>query len=411
MTTLIIAGLSCIGFFTAIWILIVLHRSKEELRELKQVFAQNERANRQELQTNLAQFNDSVLTRMTDIATLQKNQFDSFANQLNNASKINVNNLENMRNTVEKRLQHLQDDNNKKLEQMRNTVDEKLHATLEKRLGESFKLVSDRLEQVHKGLGEMQTLAHGVGDLKKVLSNVKTRGVWGEIQLENLLDQILTQDQYAKNVKTKKGGTEHVEFAIKLPGKNNDIEDPVWLPIDAKFPQDKYQQLLDAQDAADPQQVILATKALQVQLKLEARHIQEKYIDPPHSTDFGILFLPIEGLYADVLRIDGLQEELQRNYRVLIAGPTTLAALLNSLQMGFRTLAVEKRSSEVWSLLGVVKAEFGKFGVVLEKTQKKIQEAGNTMEQAATRTRVIERQLKNVQTLPENNTSDHLGLF
>ena len=404
MTTLIIAGLCCIGFFTAIWILIVLHRSKEELRELKQVFAQNERANRQELHQNLAQFNETVLTRMTGI-------FDSLVKQLNNTSQTNVSHLENMRNTVEKRLQHLQDDNNKKLEQMRNTVDEKLHATLEKRLGESFKLVSDRLEQVHKGLGEMQTLAHGVGDLKKVLSNVKTRGVWGEIQLENLLDQILTQDQYAKNVKTKKGGTEHVEFAIKLPGKNNDIEDPVWLPIDAKFPQDKYQQLLDAQDAADPQQVILATKALQVQLKLEARHIQEKYIDPPHSTDFGILFLPIEGLYADVLRINGLQEELQRNYRVLIAGPTTLAALLNSLQMGFRTLAVEKRSSEVWSLLGVVKAEFGKFGVVLEKTQKKIQEAGNTMEQAATRTRVIERQLKNVQTLPENNTSDHLGLF
>ena len=404
MTTLIIAGLCCIGFFTAIWILIVLHRSKEELRELKQVFAQNERANRQELHQNLAQFNETVLTRMTGI-------FDSLVKQLNNTSQTNVSHLENMRNTVEKRLQHLQDDNNKKLEQMRNTVDEKLHATLEKRLGESFKLVSDRLEQVHKGLGEMQTLAHGVGDLKKVLSNVKTRGVWGEIQLENLLDQILTQDQYAKNVKTKKGGTEHVEFAIKLPGKNNDIEDPVWLPIDAKFPQDKYQQLLDAQDAADPQQVILATKALQVQLKLEARHIQEKYIDPPHSTDFGILFLPIEGLYADVLRINGLQEEFQRNYRVLIAGPTTLAALLNSLQMGFRTLAVEKRSSEVWSLLGVVKAEFGKFGVVLEKTQKKIQEAGNTMEQAATRTRVIERQLKNVQTLPENNTSDHLGLF
>ena len=404
MTTLIIAGLCCIGFFTAIWILIVLHRSKEELRELKQVFAQNERANRQELHQNLAQFNETVLTRMTGI-------FDSLVKQLNNTSQTSVSHLENMRNTVEKRLQHLQEDNNKKLEQMRNTVDEKLHATLEKRLGESFKLVSDRLEQVHKGLGEMQTLAHGVGDLKKVLSNVKTRGVWGEIQLENLLDQILTQDQYAKNVKTKKGGTEHVEFAIKLPGKNNDIEDPVWLPIDAKFPQDKYQQLLDAQDAADPQQVILATKALQVQLKLEARHIQEKYIDPPHSTDFGILFLPIEGLYADVLRINGLQEELQRNYRVLIAGPTTLAALLNSLQMGFRTLAVEKRSSEVWSLLGIVKAEFGKFGVVLEKTQKKIQEAGNTMEQAATRTRVIERQLKNVQTLPENNTSDHLGLF
>jgi len=404
MTLLIIAGLCCIGFFTALWILIVLHRSKEELRELKHAFTQNERANRQELHQNLAQFNETVLTRMTGI-------FDSLTKQLNNTSQTNVSHLENMRNTVEKRLQHLQEDNNKKLEQMRNTVDEKLHATLEKRLGESFKLVSDRLEQVHKGLGEMQTLAHGVGDLKKVLSNVKTRGVWGEIQLENLLDQILTKDQYAKNVKTKKGGTEHVEFAIKLPGKNNDIEDPVWLPIDAKFPQDKYQQLLDAQDAADPQQVILATKALKGQLKVEARHIQEKYIDPPHSTDFGILFLPIEGLYAEVLRINGLQEELQRNYRVLIAGPTTLAALLNSLQMGFRTLAVEKRSSEVWSLLGVVKSEFGKFGVVLEKTHKKIQEASNTMEQAATRTRVIERQLKNVQTLPENNTSDHLGLF
>jgi DNA recombination protein RmuC len=401
---------ACVGIVASVsWILMGLYRTKEELRELKQTILQNERDNRQEYQQSLAQFNDAVLNRMTDIATLQKNQFDSFAKQLNTTSQTHITHLENMRNTVEKRLQLLQDDNNKKLEQMRNTVDEKLHATLEKRLGESFKMVSDRLEQVHKGLGEMQTLAHGVGDLKKVLTNVKTRGIWGEIQLGNLLEQVLTPDQYDTNVKTKKGGNEYVEFAIKLPGKNNDMADPVWLPIDAKFPQDKYQQLVDAQELTDAVQVMQATKALESQLKLEARHIQEKYIDPPYSTDFGILFLPIEGLYAEVLRIPGLHDEIQRKYRVLIAGPTTLAALLNSLQMGFRTLAVEKRSSEVWTLLGIVKAEFGKFGVVLDKTQKKLQEASNTIEQAATRTRVIERQLKDVQTLPENESRSYIS--
>ncbi len=389
-------------------VVMALGRAKDQLIELKQLMVDNERSHRQELNQNITQFNETILQRMTEIATLQKNQLDSFATQLNHANKATVTHLETTRSSVEKRLQLLQTDNNKQLEQMRHTVDEKLHATLEKRLGQSFKIVSDRLEQVHKGLGEMQTLANGVGDLKKVLSNVKTRGMWGEIQLGTLLDQILTSDQYETNVKTKRRGTEHVEFAIKLPGKALDSDQPVWLPIDAKFPQDKYQQLVEAQELTDPVQVAQATKALETQLKLEARYIRDKYIDPPYSTDFGILFLPIEGLYAEVLRINGLHDLIQREYRVLIAGPTTLAALLNSLQMGFRTLAVEKRSSEVWSLLGTVKAEFGKFGSVLEKTQKKLQEAGNTIEQAATRTRVIERQLKDVQTLPEAEATQYV---
>jgi DNA recombination protein RmuC len=269
-------------------------------------------------------------------------------------------------------------------------------------LGQSFKIVSDRLEQVHKGLGEMQTLATGVGDLKKVLTNVKTRGVIGEYQLENILEQMMTPEQYAKNVKTKAGSNAMVEFAIKLPGKKED-QQIVWLPLDAKFPTEDYQVLLSAYDNSDAERIETTRKQLASRIRLFAKEIQTKYIDPPHTTDFGIMFLPFEGLYAEVLRL-GLFEAIQREYKIVISGPTTLAAFLNSLQMGFRTLAIEKRSSEVWEILGAVKTEFGKFGTILEKTQKKLRETSNVIEQAGVRTRAIERKLRDVQELPLKET-------
>jgi DNA recombination protein RmuC len=299
----------------------------------------------------------------------------------------------------------MQEDNSRKLEQMRSVVDEKLQSTLEKRLGDSFKQVSERLEQVYKGLGEMRSLATGVGDLKKVLTNVKTRGTWGEIRLSHILEQILTPDQYEVNVATKKGSNERVEFAIKLPGQGADKDKVVWLPIDSKFPQEDYQRLLDAQEAADKARAEISVKNLEVRVKAEAKAIRQKYIDPPNTTDFGIMFLPVEGLYAEVLRRPGLCDSLQRDYRIVVTGPTTLAALLNSLQMGFRTLAIEKRSSEVWELLGAVKTQFSKFGEVLAKTKKKLQEASNTIDQAEVRTRVISRKLSKVQELPSADSA------
>jgi DNA recombination protein RmuC len=361
----------------------------------------NARMEREELRGVLTGLSDSLLARVTDGTRIQTEQMDMFSRQLAYLTQSNEQKLEKMRETIEAKLTLLQEDNSRKLEQMRATVDEKLHATLERRLGESFRLVSDRLEQVHKGLGEMQSLAAGVGDLKKVLTNVKTRGTWGEIQLGSLLEQILTEEQYAQNVATKKGN-ERVEFAIRLPGRGEN-EQEVWLPVDAKFPQEDYQRLLEAQELSDPQMVEEAARQLENRIKTEAKAIKEKYLDPPHTTDFGIMFLPTEGLYAEVLRRPGLCEMLQRVYRVVVAGPTTLAALLNSLQMGFRTLAIEKRSSEVWALLGAVKTEFGKFGDILDKTQKKLREASNTIETAAKKTRTIERKLKKVQELPAEN--------
>jgi DNA recombination protein RmuC len=331
---------------------------------------------------------------------VQKDQLDSFSNQLMAMTKLNEEKLEAMRKTMETQLQAMQEDNTRKLEQMRTTVDEKLQGTLDKRLGESFKQVSERLEQVYKGLGEMRTLATGVGDLKKVLTNVKTRGTWGEIRLSHILEQILTPDQYDVNVATKKNSNERVEFAIKLPGQEADKEKIVWMPIDSKFPQEDYQRLMDAQEAADKESAERSIKNLEMRIKAEARHIKEKYLDPPNTTDFGIMFLPVEGLYAEVLRRPGLCDILQREHRIVVTGPTTLAALLNSLQMGFRTLAIEKRSSEVWQLLGVVKTEFGKFGDVLAKTKKKLQEAGHTIDKAEIRTRAIARKLRKVQEVP-----------
>lgn len=310
---------------------------------------------------------------------------------------------ERVRNTLNEQLASIQKDNAEKLEQMRKTVDDKLHATLEERLGQSFKLVTDKLEAVHRGLGEMQNLASGVGDLKRVLTNVKTRGTWGEFQLEALIEQIFTPEQYEKNIVTRPGATERVEIAIRLPGRDSD--QPVWLPIDAKFPIEDYQRLLDAQEQADNVMVEEAAKSLESRIRGEAKKIKEKYIEPPHTTDFAVMYLPTEGLYAEVLRRPGLAESLQRDHRVVVTGPTNTAAMLNSLQMGFRTLAIEKRSSEVWALLGGVKTEFEKFGGVIAETEKKLQEAANKFTAVGVRTRAIQRKLKDVQALPVADTS------
>lgn len=315
--------------------------------------------------------------------------------------------LAEVRNTLEAQLKSLQQDNAQQLEKMRATVDEKLQTTLETRLGQSFKLVSDRLEAVQRGLGEMQELATGVGDLKRVLSNVKNRGTFGEVQLAALLEDLLVAEQYATNVATVPGSDARVEFAIRLPGPDSDGQ--VWLPIDAKFPRDDYERLLDAQDRADADAAAAAALALERRVRDEARTIREKYIAPPHTTDFAILFLPTEGLYAEVIRRPGLFELLQREHRVTLAGPTTLTALLNSLQMGFRTLAIEKRSSEVWQLLGAVKTEFGKFGAVLEKTRKQLDTVRNSIDSAGVRTRAIERKLRGVESLSGEDSRQLLG--
>ncbi|WP_286747278.1 DNA recombination protein RmuC [Aquabacterium sp. UBA2148] len=348
----------------------------------------------------LARFNEaqeSALKRLSD----------GMAEQLRTLSEANDRRLSEVRQTVEQRLQSLQADNEKKLEQMRQTVDEKLHATLEQRLGESFKQVADRLEQVHKGLGEMQRLASDVGSLNRVLSNVKTRGIFGEVQLAGLLDQVFTPEQYGVNVETVPGSGARVEFAIRLPGQG-DAHQPLWLPIDAKFPREDYERLLEAQERADAPAVEVAAKAIEQRLRLEAKTIREKYIAPPHTADFAILFVPTEGLYAEALRRPGLVEALQREHRVMLAGPTTLLATLNSLQMGFRTLALEKRSTEVWQVLGAVKTEFGKFGDVLAKTRKKLEEAGNTISSIETRTRVMGKALRDVEALPDTQAQSLL---
>jgi DNA recombination protein RmuC len=335
---------------------------------------------------------EMAANRMESVKSLE-----AFSHQLLTLTQMNEQKLEKIREVVETRLRNLQEDNSQKLEKMRETVDEKLHSTLEKRLGESFKVVSERLEKVHEGLGEMQNLASGVGDLKKVLTNVKTRGTWGEIQLGNLLEQVLTSEQYARNIPTKKGSRDMVEFAIKLPGRDGSV---VYIPVDAKFPKEDYERLLQAQDEGDVAAIEEWARAVENRIKLEAKKIRDKYIDPPQTTDFAILYLPIEGLYAEVLRRPGLCEQLQRDFRVTLAGPTTITAVLNSLQMGFRTLAVEKRASEVWQLLGTVKSEFIKFGDILDKTHTRLKQASDEIESAARKSRTIEQKLKKVQELP-----------
>ncbi len=342
---------------------------------------------------------DGFAAQMSRLTQTLEQRLDAFARQIGELTKANELRQEALRSTVEQRLLKLQEDNAAKLEQMRHTVDEKLQGTLEKRLGESFKLVSERLELVHKGLGEMQSLANGVGDLKKVLTNVKTRGTWGEVQLGNLLEQVLTSEQYLANVACREGSADRVEYVIRLPGKG-DGEGEVWLPIDAKFPREDYERLVEAADRGDAEGVETASRALEQRVKSFAKDVSGKYINPPRTTDFAILFLPTESLYAELLRRPGLTDQLQRDHRINLCGPTTLGALLNSLQMGFRTLAIQKRSSEVWEILGAVKTEFGKYGEALDKVQKKLVEASNTIEDISVRKRAIDRKLRSVDELP-----------
>ena len=384
---------------------------REEAARSRQESASAARGDREEQVQALDRLAQTLASQVSQLGTQQGQQLERFAQQLAHLTQSNEQRFEQLRQAVESRLGAIQADNANKLEEMRKTVDEKLHATLEQRLGDSFRLVSERLEQVHKGLGEMQTLAAGVGDLKKVLTNVKTRGTWGEVQLEALLEQVMTTEKKKKNISTRPGSSERVEFAIRLPGREARGHEapPVWLPIDAKFPVEDYQRLVEAQERADVAAVEQAAKALESRLREEARKIRDKYVEPPHTTDFAILYLPTEGLYAEALRRPGLAEVLQRDFRVSIAGPTTLTALLNSLQMGFRTLAIEKRSSEVWAVLGAVKTEFGKFGEALESTRKKLEQATKSIESAGVRTRQIERKLKGVEALALPDAQVTLG--
>ena len=382
--------------------------------EVRREIADSARAARLESQQHLASFQDALLRQSAEATRTQNAQIDALAQQLvqlrgsmgdtltrqlQDMSEANARRLAEIRTTLDAQLQQLQSSNAAKLDEMRATVDEKLQSTLQTRLGESFKQVADRLDQVHKGLGEMQTLAQGVGDLKHLLSNVKTRGMFGEAQLGALLEQVMAPDQYATQVATRPGSRHVVDFAIRLPGRGDDGE-PCWLPIDAKFPNEDYERLLDAQQRADAEGVELAARGLEQRIKLEAKSLADKYVEPPHTTDFAILFLPTEGLYAEVLRRPGLMEVLQREYRVTLAGPTTLMAMLNSLQMGFRTLALEKRSSEVWQVLGAVKTEFGKFGDVLSKVKTQTQTVLNSLESAEVRSRALGRALRSVEALP-----------
>lgn len=346
---------------------------------------------------------ETLLKQLTQTTTQLVQQLQ----QLNDTTERRMNH---MRENIEQRLTSIEQNNAKKLEEMRMTVDEKLHATLEQRLGESFKQVSDRLEQVHRGLGEMQNLAVGVGDLKRVLTNVKSRGTWGEMQLANLLENVFTPDRYAANVKTVPNSNEMVEFAIKLPGRGDSLDDVVWLPIDAKFPKEQYERMQEAQDLADAVALDKARADLFRQIKLEAKTINEKYVAPPYTTDFAVMFLPTEGLYAEVAREAGLLDQLQREYRIVVAGPTTLTALLNSLHMGFRTLAMEKRASEVWQVLGAVKTEFGKFGDVLAKTKDRLEKAAKEIDSAQVRTRQMNRALSKVEQIEHDSAAKLLGL-
>jgi DNA recombination protein RmuC len=364
-----------------------MHEKLERIeRELRTEIAESSRGGRQELTQNLALFQQSQVQQLT---LMQKSIGD----------------------TLNQQLQQLQKSNADKLDEMRRTVDEKLQTTLEKRLSESFKQVAERLEPVHNGLGQMQKLADGVGSLQRVLTNVKTRGMFGEVQLEALLEQVLTIEQYAKQVETKPRSNQRVDFAIRFPGRGGEDGEPVWLPIDAKFPREDYERLLDAQDRADALAAEVAAKSLEARIRTEAKSIAESYLAPPHTTDFAILFLPAEGLYAEVLRRPGLMDSLQRDYRVTLAGPTTLLAMLNSLHMGFRTLALEQQASEVWKVLGAVKTEFERYGDWVEKVREQVQKAADTLDRADTRSRQMRRALKNVEALPEGEAQALLPKF
>nr|WP_236598753.1 DNA recombination protein RmuC [Ramlibacter monticola] len=384
-------------------------------RELRREISETARGTRGELLQTLATFQEALVrqggeatrTQNTQIdafaqqlALLQKTLNDTLASQLGALSESNVRRLAEVRQTLEQQLAALQQTNAAKLDEMRRTVDEKLQSTLEARLGESFRQVAERLEQVHHGLGQMQTLAQGVGDLQRVLTNVKTRGMFGEVQLEALLEQVLTPEQYGKQVETRPRSNQRVDFAVRFPGRTAEGA-PVWLPIDAKFPREDYERLLEAQDRADPAGIESAGRALEVRVREEARAICENYLCPPETTDFAILFLPIESLYAEVLRRPGLMDKIQRDYRVTLAGPTTLLAMLNSLHMGFRTLALEQQASEVWKVLGAVKTEFERYGEWVARIKEQVQKAADTLDKADTRTRQMRRALKVVEALPE----------
>jgi DNA recombination protein RmuC len=396
---------------------LILERGNEQLerieRELRREMADSASRARQELTQTFTAFQQALQTQGAEATRTQNAQMDAFALQLGGLQKnlgdtlhqsiqalseSNARRMTEVRETMERQLLQLQQTNAQKLDEMRKTVDEKLQTTLETRLSESFKQVAERLEQVHKGLGEMQNLAQGVGDLKRVLGGVKSRGVFGEVQLQALLEQVLTQEQYAKNVETKPRSNQRVEFALRFPGRG---EDTVWLPIDAKFPREDYERLLDAQDRADAEGAAMAGKALEARVKQEARSISESYLSPPHTTDFAIMFLPTEGLYAEVLRRPGLMESLQRDWRVTISGPTTLLAILNALQMGFRTLALEKQASQVWDVLGAVKTEFARYADWVTDIRKSVEKANATLDKADMRTRQMVRALRNIEALPQ----------
>ncbi len=416
----------------------------QSLEALGKATAAERAADREEMGRNLRGMSDSMVRVMGEMSRVQQQQLDLFGGQIRAMTRADEERMERMRGGIEEKLTEydkqmervtrtleeklsvnearlgemrqtlgdgilrLQGENERKLEQIRETVDEKLNATLDKRLGESFRTVSERLEQVYKGLGEMQTLAVGVGDLKKVLTSVKTRGMWGEVQLGALLEQVLAPGQYETNAQVKPGSGERVEYAVKLPGREEGSQ-TVYLPIDAKFPSEDYQRLLDAGEAGDKQAVEAAGRALEATIRAEAKRIHTKYIDPPHTTDFAIMFLPVEGLFAEVLKRGGMVEQLQSEYRVVVTGPTTLLALLNSLQMGFRTLAIERRSSEVWQLLGAVKTEFGRFADLLSKTQQRLHQATASIEDAARKTRTIQRRLQSVQEISERDAKRLIG--
>lgn len=376
---------------------------EDKLVDFQKSIDTNSKENRNELKENLEVFKKELNDALKDYKERLREQFTEFERSQKTQNVANSEKISELKLSLEKSVKTMQEGNEKKLEEMRKTVDEKLNETLEKRLGESFKQVSDRLEAVHKGLGEMQTLAVSVGDLKKVMNNVKSRGVLGEYQLQNIIEDLLTNEQYEKNVKTKVGSGAVVEFAIKMPHGNN-LEKTLWLPIDSKFPKEDYEALVDAYEKGDVDKIDEYRKAFINGIKKNAKDIKEKYIDPPNTTEYGIMFLPYESLFGEVLRVPGLFEQLQKDYKITITGPTTLSALLNSLQMGFRTLAIEKRSSEVWDLLGAVKTEFGQFGDVLAKTKKKLIEATNVIDTSEVRTRAIERKLRHVQELPAAET-------
>lgn len=405
LTVIILCAIIIVLLIFVVVLLIGLKGKTDDIDDLRRDFDHMLNQTRDDILNNLGtKINENGNTQyqmLTNLTQINEQKLD-------NTRKSTEEKLEKIRETVEGRLLYMQKDNAEKLEKMRVTVDEKLQGTLEQRLGESFKIVNDRLESVYKGLGEMQNLAQGVGDLKKIFTNVKARGTWGEIELGNILEEYMTPDQYIKSAKTKPNATEFVEFAIKLPGKGDG--ESVLLPVDSKFPVEDYKRLVDSEELGDVDAINDARKSLENSIKLFAKDIHDKYIETPYTTDFGIMFLPTESLYCEVLKNTALIETLSQKYRVVVSGPTTFVALLNSLQMGFRTLAIEKRSSEVWSLLGTVKSEFEKFGDLLDKTNKKLQEIGNTMAKASTKTRVIQRKLKDVVALPVADEDEFYGL-